>query len=85
MFQFHELKVANIQLKRKIAETRVVMVDTSGWIKERLDARRTFHAVRIHSEDKDEEFLHVQYSGPDAVRVRILLSSPDITDHPAST
>ena len=62
--------MGKVYLKRKIAESEV-RKNEKGW--KHLNARRTICAARIRDEDKDEEFLHVQYTGRDAAEVKIFL------------
>ncbi|KAK7017525.1 hypothetical protein VNI00_018604 [Paramarasmius palmivorus] len=64
--QYHKLKVVDVRLKRKIAETSVERRDKSDW--RHVDARRCIHVAWIRGEDRDEEFTHVQYTGPDAMK-----------------
>ncbi|KAK7047419.1 hypothetical protein VNI00_006650 [Paramarasmius palmivorus] len=59
---YEQISTGKIYLKKTLLESSVNA--EIGW--NALDARRTISIARIRGEDKEEEFLHVGYSGRDA-------------------
>ncbi|ESK90994.1 hypothetical protein Moror_16392 [Moniliophthora roreri MCA 2997] len=59
---YRRVRAGDIYVLRQIGETKVGRENIEGWRK--VVARRTINLARI--EDREKEFLHVTYEGPDA-------------------
>ncbi|ESK81680.1 hypothetical protein Moror_15862 [Moniliophthora roreri MCA 2997] len=44
------------------------LLDEKSWSWQNVNAHHTVNIATIHGEDKDLKFLHIAYSGPDALK-----------------
>uniref|UniRef100_A0A0W0FEA3 Uncharacterized protein n=1 Tax=Moniliophthora roreri TaxID=221103 RepID=A0A0W0FEA3_MONRR len=64
--EFMQVPLCKIYIKRKVGETDCSRIDLKRKTMRTVNACRTINIVSIQGEDKDLEFLHIAYSGPDA-------------------
>uniref|UniRef100_A0A0W0F9X3 Uncharacterized protein n=1 Tax=Moniliophthora roreri TaxID=221103 RepID=A0A0W0F9X3_MONRR len=64
--EFTRIPLGKIRIKKTLTRTKARRTDFKDRSWRNVDAHRTVNIASIQGEDKDSEFLHITYSGPDA-------------------
>ncbi|EEB93519.1 hypothetical protein MPER_07808 [Moniliophthora perniciosa FA553] len=64
--EYRKILTYEIRLKRRVGETLVKRWNQKEW--RHVNACRKISTASIRGEDKDSEFLYIDYTGPDAFK-----------------